>query len=283
MGVFDAVFASAVRQSVLLELHERPRQRRALLDDVDASKSAVYDALNELREYDLLREGRTRRWETTGLGDVVADYVVERQRASDVIDTHRSFWASHDPGVLPAPFRDSLGALADGTHIAPADTDESNAGDAAVETIATTIERASHVALLAPTYPARYARAIERAADTTPHPESSDAADVRLVLARDALTDADAADAPDVPTHVAEETPGTSATVRVDDPEFFLLVTDATLVLGLPPDGDDTTADPNPDAYLRVDTPRARDWGTRVFEHCWRDATPLASVPAIDT
>lgn len=251
MGVFDAVFASSVRRAVLAELSERPRQRRALLDDVDASKSAVYNALNELRDRDLLREGRVRRWETTGLGELVADYVAARERTGDVLSTHAEYWATHDPTALPESFRTTLGALAGAERLSSPDAEPFRVASTVVDVV----ERADRVALAAPIYHDRYAAALERVACE---------GEVRLVLAPSVLAEVGGREDADDPA------------VRVADPAATVLVTDDSLLLALP--REDGTHDP--EAKLLADTDRAREWGRRLFEHHWRAATPLDSLEA---
>jgi predicted transcriptional regulator len=253
MGVFDAVFASSVRQTVLLALRDRPRQRRDLLDDVDASKSAVYDALNELRDRDLLREGRSRRWETTGLGDVVADCVADRKRTGDVLAAHAAYWQAHDPSALAEPFRTSLGALADAELLSSPDAEPFRV----VGTVVDVIERADRVALATPIYQDRYAAALERVAE-----ESR----VRLVLAPAVLED--------VAGREDADWDADNPAVRVADPGCTVLVTDEAVLLALPrKDGSH-----DPEEKLLARTARARSWGERLFESVWRDATPLRAV-----
>lgn len=246
MGVFDAVFASSVRRAVLAELSERPRQRRDLLDDVDASKSAVYNALNELRDRDLLREGRTRRWETTGLGDLVAEYVAARERTGEVLSTHAEYWTTHDATAVPESFRTTLGALAGAERLASPDAEPFRVAGTVVDVI----ERADRVALATPHD--RYAAALERAARE---------AAVRLVLA-------------DVEGREDPNWDADPPAVRVGEPTATVLVTDDALLLSLP--REDGTHDPG--ETLLVDTDRAREWGERLFEHHWRDATPLDAL-----
>lgn len=253
MGVFDAVFASSVRRAVLAELSERPRQRRDLLDDVDASKSAVYNALNELRDRDLLREGRVRRWETTGLGELVADYVAARERTGDVLSTHAEYWATHDPTALPESFRTTLGALAGAERLSSPDPEPFRV----VGTVVDIIERADRVALATPIYHDRYAAALERTAGE---------GTVRLVLAPSVLADVEGREDADWDAD--------DPAVRVGDPNATVLVTDDSLLLALP--REDGTHDA--EAKLLADADRAREWGRRLFEHHWRAATPLESL-----
>lgn len=266
MGVFDAVFASSVRQTVLLELQASPRQRRDLLDDVDASKSAVYNALNELRDRDLVREGRSRRWETTGLGDIVADYVTEREHANDVLSTHADFWTGHDPTVIPSGFRESLGVLKGCSHLTAPDTEPFRI----IGEVVDVLERAAYVDLVTPIYHDRYAKALERAATASSPPNRGDAADVRLVLATDVLTEVEERDDADWD----DDNPA----VRIADPGFSLLVTDETTMLALP----DDDGEYDPGEKLRADTDDAREWGRRLFEHFWRSATPIEAINAMD-
>jgi len=253
MGVFDAVFASSVRRAVLAELSERPRQRRDLLDDVDASKSAVYNALNELRDRDLLREGRTRRWETTGLGDLVAEYVAARERTGDVLSTHAEYWTTHDASPLPEAFRTTLGALAGAERLSSPDAEPFRV----VGTVADVIERADRVALATPIYHDRDAAALERVACE---------AEVRLVLAPSVLAEVEGREDADRDAD--------NPAVRVGEPTATVLVTDDSLLLALP--HEDGTHDSG--EKLLVDTARAREWGERLFEYHWQAATPLDAI-----
>jgi predicted transcriptional regulator len=253
MSVFDAVFTSSVRQTVLGELHAEPRQRRDLLEDVDASKSAVYNALNDPRDRNLLREGRSRRWETTGLGDIVADYVADRERTGDVLSAHADYWATHDPSALPEPFRASLGALAGAERVSSPDPEPFRV----VSTVVDVIERADRVALATTIYHDRYAAALERTATD---------ADVQLALAGSVLEEVEEREDADWD----DDNP----LVRVTDPGCSLLVTDEAVLLSLP--REDGGHDPA--AKLLAETDRALDWGDRLFEAIWRNATPLSVV-----
>jgi len=253
MGAFDAIGSSAVRRTVLLELHERPRQRRDLLDDVDASKSAVYDALNELRDRDLLREGRRRRWETTGLGDLVADQVARRDRASDVLDAHAAYWRTYDASVLPEPFRASVGALAGCERLTAPDAEPFRT----VSRTAAVIERADRLGLVAPMYHDRYAHAVECAVVD---------ADARLLL--------DGTVVHGVEGREGADWDADGPAVRVGDVGFVLVVTDDALVLALP----DEDGSFDLDCKLRATGDRALDWGWRLFEYAWRAGTPLEAV-----
>jgi len=255
MGVFDVVFTSSVRQTVLGQLSDRPRQRRDLLDDVDASKSAVYNALNELRDRDLVREGQSRRWETTGLGDLVADYVAQRERAGDVLSTQAAYWTTYDAGALPDPFRESLGSLAGCERLSSPEAEPFRA----VSEVVDVIEGAETVSIVAPMYHDRYAAALECAAVD---------ADVRLVLGQSVLRNvAEREDA-----DWDEDNPE----VRIGTPAFTLVVTESTLVLALPREGGTFDIE----GKLVANGDRALEWGERLFEHVWRESTPLAAFEA---
>lgn len=253
MGVFDAVFTSSVRQSVLAELGERPRQRRDLLDDVDASKSAVYNALNELRDRDLVREGRSRRWETTGLGDLVADYVAQRERTSAVLEGHADYWTAYDPSGLPEPFAASLGALAGCDRLTAPDAEPFRS----ITEVVDIIESAETVSIVAPMYHDRYAAALECAAVD---------ADVRLVIDETVLHDVEGREDADWDADNPE--------VRIASTAFMIIVTDEALVLALP--REDGSFDI--EGKLVARGARALEWGERLFEHVWRAGTPLSEL-----
>jgi predicted transcriptional regulator len=67
----EFVTGSSVRSDVLRAVVDGTRSTSSLLDEVDASESAVYGAVNELRDRGLLTENGDLA--VTGVGEIVRD------------------------------------------------------------------------------------------------------------------------------------------------------------------------------------------------------------------
>ncbi|WP_267640839.1 helix-turn-helix transcriptional regulator [Haloarchaeobius amylolyticus] len=250
MAILDTVYTSSVRQAVLRTLRDDPQTRRHILDEVDASKSAVYNALNELRDRRLVAERDDRVWETTGLGDLVADQVDDRERTARVLDDHGDYFASHDAAALPRWFRQSLGALAGCEHLTAPSSDPYRV----VRRTATVIEEAESLDVLTPIYHDRYADAIRSVTDRT---------QIRLGL--------DASILSEVESQEADDWDHENPTVRIHDHDFALTVTHDAVMLSLP--REDGSYDAQTKLVARSDAALA--WGRRLFESCWGAATPI--------
>ena len=90
----EFVITSSVRTEIVLRAAECPTPTDALLSDIDASDSAVYDALSTLRNRGLLTE-IAEGWKLTAHGAIVADSVSAWQSAEDFLATDPEFWKNH--------------------------------------------------------------------------------------------------------------------------------------------------------------------------------------------
>lgn len=109
-SLLQYVLSSSVRVDLLGLLSAAQRPTDELIDDLDASKSAVYTALADLERRDLLAEGDAD-WELTGQGRLVSDLIEQWESLDTLLEQDRDYWATHRTDVLPAPFRRRLPEL----------------------------------------------------------------------------------------------------------------------------------------------------------------------------
>lgn len=245
------VAASTVRTAVLDALVEENHSTRALVADLEASESAVYDAVNALAERGLLCE-RDDEWELTGVGFVVADALDWLAAAETTLDADRAYWRTHDVTVLPERLRRHVGALCDCEVIRATDADPNRV----VREVAERIREADRIDIVSPVYQKQYAQAI------TPADVSA-----RLVLDYD-VVEAVRTD----PPGEAQAVPNTE--VRVAEAAFALGVTESEVMLSLP------QCDGSYDIQSEVVAPgdRAVRWGRRLFETVWEHSVAPESV-----
>src|SRR6056297_1475431 len=103
----EFVLTSSVRTEIVLRLSERTTPTDALLSGIDASDSAVYDALSTLRGRGLLTEVEGG-WELTAHGHLVADSVSEWLSSEAFRARDPTFWKNHGIDVIPPAFRRRL-------------------------------------------------------------------------------------------------------------------------------------------------------------------------------
>ena len=171
--------------------------------------------------------------------------LIERQRETeDVLGSAPDYWRRHDVTALPAPFRERLADLAGGEVVRATETRPARA----VREIERRLQGADRVSIIAPIYDERFDDAV-RGEET-----------LRLVLdasvLEDILEEADAEESDD------------AGQVRVADARFAVTVTDDCVLLSLPTlDG---SYDPRTEFV--VESERAQQWGTELFERYWEDA-----------
>jgi predicted transcriptional regulator len=246
-SVFRDVLGSTVRTDVLLEVGARSRPTEELKVAVEASESAVYNALGDLERLGLVNsvEGR---WELTGSGRLVTDLLEQQDRLCQLLED--DYWETHDVGALPRRFRLRLMALADAEVFRAPETNP----HAVVGEVVDRVEAGSpDVNIVTPIYQPEYEAVM---------PDSERA---RLIIndtvVEDALEDVDSLEE----AKTFERTP-----VRILDTDVGVAVTDDHLMLSLP------TADGQWDSRTEVlaTDDRALAWGHDLFEHYWTQATP---------
>jgi predicted transcriptional regulator len=248
---FEYVFGSSARKEVLRALADATATRRDVVESCDSSESSVYDALNKLKRRGLVYQSGDDEWTTTGAGRIVADSLAQCGAIESVVREDREYWRTHDAAVVPDRFRRDIGALADHEVVRSSRTDPYRAN----RLVADAIRDADTVAVLAPIYNDRFAEAL---ADT-------DATDKRLLMTTGMATDL-AENDPRPPESSVDD-----VECRVAAFDVAMTVTDDEVLLSLP--ALDGTYDP--ETEIRATTDAATTWGDRLFDHLWRDATPI--------
>jgi len=250
------VAQSAVRTAVLLELAGDRMVTEELLDEVDASESAVYNALSALQRRGLVRS-LGDRWEVTGRGRLVAD-AIEEQAALDRLLDHE-YWETHDASVLPRQFRHRMSDLEDATVIEASDTDPYGV----VRDVRERLEQTEHAHVITQIYQPDYVEAMP------------DTADSQLLLdwsiIEETVGDPDGDPIETDEVRIFDETKS-----RLLDAEFTITVTDSEVILSLP------TLDGRYDSRTSVvcADEAAHAWGRDLFEHYWQQATPVEAALA---
>ncbi|WP_459193960.1 helix-turn-helix transcriptional regulator [Halosimplex sp. J119] len=241
------VLSSSVRTDVLSAVVAERRSMEALIDDVDASESAVYNAVGELERKGLVRTVDGER-AATGSGKLVADLLEQQENLCRLLED--DYWRGHDIGALPRRFRLRLTELADAEVYRATDTDP----HAVVREVRERVERAgTDVHIVTPIYQAEYEAVM---------PDSPDA---RLLV--DTTVAMEALDRIESPEEAEQwkQTP-----VRVLDVPVGVGVTDHEAMLSLP------TIDGQYDSRTEViaESERAIEWGRDLFEYYWDRAVP---------
>lgn len=242
----EFVLRSQARTEVLLAVAEGCNTTQSLLDHDLASTSAVYNALNELQEHELIHKSRAEQWRRTGTGAVVSNLIRQQQKAESVLAAAPDYWRTHDATVLPLKFRTRLSELAGGDVVRATETRP----DKAICDVKQRLTKADSVDAIAPVYNERLTDAAWNA-DTT-----------RLVCNKDVLK------------ALIEETPledhNGSGVMRVTDVSFAVTVTDDYLLLSLP----DLDGNYDPQTEFVADSDAARQWGHDLLDHYWMMAEP---------
>ncbi|MFB6219243.1 MAG: helix-turn-helix transcriptional regulator [Halobacteriaceae archaeon] len=242
------VRSSGVRTGVLEAVADAPAPTRDLVARLDASESAVYEAVDDLAERGILRESGGE-WEPTGAGTVVLDLLERQRETTDVLRAAPDYWEAHTTGVLPRRCREELGALAGFEIVRGTATDPTRP----VRESARRIEAAERVDVITHVHQSQLSPAV-RETD----------AEMRYVLDR-SLVEEFATDPPEDIVAMRQ------SAVRVADANFAFFVTEDCLVLSLPL----CTGEYDPRSVLVAEGAAALDWGRRLFDHYWSAADPL--------
>ena len=266
----EFVLTSSVRTQIVLRVSERTTPTDALLSGIDASDSAVYDALSTLRGRGLLTEVEAG-WECTAHGHLVADSVSEWLSAEEFRATDPAFWKTHQIDVIPEEFRRRLPEVGEYDIVRDVPEEPNRCEDAAISML----ESAEHCDLTTPYYSRRHQAAIPR------HPETRllvtrEAIDVSLERYRDG--------------HREDLNDMHPATLRLTECQFASVVTDDRLKFELPPLNESATdrhegggpprqsergSVAGSTALFVSGTESAVQWGRDLFEALWADSDPL--------
>lgn len=246
-SIVGYVLSSSVRIDVLLAARADRLSMDALIDSVDASESAVYNAIGDLERKGLVRS-LDDGWEASGSGQLVADLLEQQENLCRLLAD--DYWRGHDVSSLPRRFRLRLTELADADVFHASDTDP----HAIVREVCDRVERAGPaVDIVTPIYQAEYEAVMP------------DAPDARLVV--DTTVALEALERLDSPEDARawEQTD-----VRVLDVDVGIGVTENEMMLSIP------TIEGQYDSRTEVlaEDERAKAWGRDLFEYYWDRAIP---------
>jgi predicted transcriptional regulator len=252
-SVVRYVANSSVRTDVLLAVSDRALDTDGLIERVDASESAVYNALTALERGELIVSA-DHGWTPTGSGRLVATALADQRALGTLLEDE--YWQRHDVSPLPHRYRTTIGALAGCRVARTSDTDPYSL----VRELSAIVESSETPDIVSPIYQPEYARSM---------PDSPGA---RLVLDRSVIEEV-LRGPEDVEVRDFEET-----SVRVMDVALSLCITESDLILSLP------KLDGSYDARASVvaDHESAIEWGGELFEQFWRRATPIDDVFDLD-
>jgi len=242
------VRSSSVRTDVVDSVSEKTRSTDEILAALDASESAVYDALSNLQSREVIAE-TTDGWQLTGTGRLICD-ALERQEETDrLLSSAPDYWERHDVSVLPQPFRRRLPELGD------YDVVRSTEGDlrGLVPWVVSRVEAVESCAVISPMYHREYEEAMP------------DNAESQLLVGKRVI-DEILLDMTD------DSTPGRfdETAVRVTAVPFALGVSEEWTILTIPEYGDQWA-----DAKLFSTAESAIEWGHELFDQVWAESTPL--------
>lgn len=250
----EFVLASTVRTGIVRHLSEDTATTDELLTAIDASTSAIYDALSTLRRRGVLDEGDAV-WTLTAQGQLVADNIDAWQSTEEFLAVDPDFWRNHRIDVLPAAFRRRLPEIGAYEVVRDSPGDPNRHEEVAISHM----ESADYCDITTPFYSKRHQEAVPN------HPRT------RLLVTREAT---------DISIqrfkHGRRERlkQPENHVVRLTECRFASIVTDDALVFGLPTNtGDDSLAETT--ATLVSETASAVQWGTELFESLWTDADPM--------
>lgn len=248
----EYVLSSAVRQSLVSGLLTDARSTAELVQETTYSDSAVYNALGNLHEKGLIERRSDDRWELTGLGQILADWIAIADRTEALVQLDEEYWQQHDVSVIPGEFRREISVLADSEIVRASETNPQTVQARVVELLSD----AESIDVMSEVQHPQYATAVE---------ERAEIASPRLIF------DAGVVESPDAGRYRQPEEWADGVTLHVhEDIRFTLGIIDDTIVLSLP------TLAGSYDTYTEiVATGDALEWGRALFDHYLGEATPV--------
>lgn len=245
----EFVIASSVRTGIVSRLTEGPASIDELLSDIDASDSAVYNAVSALADRGVL-SGDADSWELNARGQLVANAIDYWNATGTFLDAAPEYWETHDASVIPPQFRRRLSAIGDYDVVRSVESQVTRHHRAAL----TRLREADHCLIMSPFFSIEYHNAIPDSPETRVLAHQS-ALETRTQRLRDGL------DAGQELDH---------ATVRRTRSKCSLAVGDDFLVLSLPTQSGEPTM-----ANVVSETESAVQWGTDLFEEKWAESEPV--------
>lgn len=244
----DFVRSSSVRTDVVDLLADKRPSTDRILDTLDASESAVYDSLSELRTRGVIAETEDG-WRLTGTGRLICDTLERQQETEKLLSDGPSYWDRHDVTALPQPFRCRLPELGDYEIVRATESDLRGL----VPWLVSHVEAVESCSVISPMYHREYEEAM---------PDNPDS---RIIAGESVIDDV-------LLSQPGEPSPGKfdEAPVRVTAVPFALAVSDEWTILTIPEHGEQWS-----DAKLISTADSAIEWGQELFDHFWEESVPL--------
>lgn len=258
------VITSSVRREIVTLLAESGQTTGDLLEAIEASESAIYDALSTLRERGICVEGE-KCWTLTAQGKLIADLAAGWHATDEFLEADPAYWNEHRLDVVPAAFRRRLPEIG-AYEIVRDGPREPNKHE---EVIVSRFERADHCLVTTSFYSKKFEDVIPNSPKTRML-TTRDVAEVAIDRYLDGLREH-----PMKPEQCVR---------RLTECRFTFVVTDECLVFRLPvtsraDSGDRSAADhyslTATTATFISETPAALEWGTDLFETLWERSDPL--------
>ena len=242
------VASSSVRTKIVSQLSSGPLPTDGLIDALDVSESAVYNALSELDERGLVREA-SAGWGLTGHGQLVAQSVSRWQSIEELVETDPEYWETYRINTLPPEFQRRLHEITP-YEIVRGERPRVNRNH---DVIAERMQTVDSCRLISPIYLPEH------------DPYIPDSPETKMLLTRGVIDGVLANDDRDV-FEVHPESQHRLAPV-----EFGLNVGESYMCLVLP-----NLEDPRKKAPTLVsEADSAIQWGEELFASLWADAEPL--------
>jgi predicted transcriptional regulator len=266
----EFVLTSSVRTDIVLRVSEATTPTETLLSEIDASDSAVYDALSTLRTRGLIRE-LDGGWKLTAHGHLIAESISDWQSSEEFLASDPAFWKNHEIDVIPARFRSRLPEIGEYDIIRDTPQEPNRCMDVAISML----EAADSCDITTPYYSKRHQDAIPRDPET------------RLLVTREVL---DISFQRYEDGHREEVNDLDPAKLRLTDCRLAAVVTDDKLKFELPAvseqttDQHDGTEADSPSgrgsvagttALFVSETESAVQFGRDLFESLWENSDPI--------
>jgi len=242
------VGSSSVRTNLVSQLSTGEASTDELIDALDVSESAVYNALSELDDHGLVREAADG-WGLTGHGQLVAQSVSRWRSIEELVDTDPEYWETYRINTLPPEFQRRL------HEITPYETvrGERPKVNRNHEVIRERMETVDSCRLISPIYLPEN------------DPFIPDSPETKMLLTRGVIDGVLAHEDRDI----FEVNPDTQ--IRLAPVDFGLNVGESYMCLVLP-----NLEDPRKKAPTLVsEADSAIQWGEELFASLWTDAEPM--------
>jgi len=248
------VIGSSVRRDIVMGLSEGAAPTDELLGGIEASDSAVYDALSTLADRGLLSEVGDA-WELSARGQLVGEAIDQWQSWEVFLAIDPEFWERHDASVIPPAFRRRLPEIGEYEVVR---SDESGRTRHHQATLSRYRE-ADYCWILARFFSVEYQNAVPDVPETRLliHPTAVDGRAERIRNGLNAGQDLEEAQA------------------RLTDCEFAMSVGEGFVTFGLPAHTAERTT-----ATLVSETEGAVQWARELFEAQWELADSIETYAA---